>query len=77
MKLDSAIQNKTKLPHEITPIEIMRFMRWGWLDYKAAPARLVSNILHYMNRLAASRKQSQFTVPQGPPEAFKRIMRGY
>lgn len=77
MKLDSAIRNKTNLPAEITPIEVMRFMNWGLRDYREAPAKLISTILTYMNRLAASRSEPQFSVPQGPPEAFKRIMRGY
>ena len=75
MKLEQAIRTKSKLPTEITPIVVMQFMEgWNCEDYNNAPAKFIENTRLYMSALAASRKGAALSVPQGPPEAFKRIM---
>ena len=77
MTLEQAIRTNGKLPLEITPIAVMRFMSWSCRDYNEAPAKLVETIRLYMNALGAARNTPTLSMPQGPPEAFKRIMRGW
>jgi hypothetical protein len=57
----------------------MRFMGgWSCEDYERAPAKFVQNIRLYMRALDAARaKPGVPGASMGPPEAFKRIMRGW
>lgn len=38
-----------KLPPECTPVEIMRWMHWGWEDYLATPEYIVNIAIAMMN----------------------------
>jgi hypothetical protein len=73
--LDQALKTGGKLPPEVVPIEIMRFMKgWNCDDFNNAPAKCIKYATLYMNALASSGKNPA-TPTQGLPEAFKRILR--
>lgn len=75
MSLENKLRGKKKLPPEITPIEVMRFMGgWSCEDYNNAPAKFISTVIAYMQAISASRDEQFPNIgPMGPPEAFKRI----
>lgn len=51
-----------KLPPELTPIEIMRYMGWSWRDYMDTPEYIVDLTIVKMNadrRAAEQRERDQ------------------